>query len=139
MDGHRLVVAAERLTDGDRRLEPSGGPEPGHRPGEGERQRSTVGHHVDDAGIRSVRPQPGENGRQRRVEVGDDDGHPVDPLRLAQDVVVRAVLLVDGEEHLLHRRVAGLDDVARPELRGVGGEMVRDRDDEGEPSRARAP
>ena len=52
---------------------------------------------------------------------------------VGETVVVRAVLLVDGEQHLLHRGVAGLDDVAGPRGR-VGGKVVGAGDDERQPT-----
>ena len=46
------------------------------------------------------------------MQVGDDDRHPPEVVGALQVAVVRAVLLVHREDHLLHRGVARLDDVA---------------------------
>ncbi len=138
--GHRLQVPAERLPGGDRRRQPSrfaerraGAREPG-------RQGSAVLHDVDHAGQasrgRPVKPgsfgrrkDPGQHGRERRVQVGHHDGHPADVVRVTQHVVVRRSLLVRAEHAGLQRRVAGLDQVAGQHR--VGRQPVRDRDHQG--------
>ncbi len=129
----RLVVAAEGLPHGQGCRDPASFPEPGHGAGERDRQRTPVGHDVGDAGVRPGEPHTGEDRGQGRVQVGDDDGHPVDRVGLDQHVVVDAVLLVHREEHLLLRGVARLDDVPG----GVGSVLrkaVRDGHDERQPT-----
>ena len=71
------------------------------------------------------------------MQVGDDDRHPGQVVGVGEGVVVRAVLLVDREQHLLHGGVARLDDVAEARRR-VGREVVGAGDDERQAAGAQA-
>ena len=105
------------------------------------RQRAAVGHHVGDPRARRPVAQPGEHRRQRR-SAGRRPRPASRPgrRRRAAAVVVRALLLVDAEDHGLQRGVAGLDHVPRPRGR-VGRQPVGQGDDERHSRRcpARAP
>ena len=57
-----------------------------------------VGHDVDDSGYRPVVDRKHNRGHGR-VQVGDDDGHPVDRIGFAQEVVVLGALLVGTGNH----------------------------------------
>ena len=138
MRGHGLVVAAEGLADGHRGGQPPGIRQARDGAREGDRQRAAVGHHVGDPGARVHGPDAGEHGRQGGVQVGDDDRHPAEVVGLGELGVVRAVLLVDGEQHLLHRGVPRLDDVPGPG-RWVGRQVVGAGDDERQATGAQPP
>ena len=137
VDGDGLVVAAVGLPDGHGAGKPVGGAHRRHRAREGRWQGPAVGHDVDHAGRRLLGAHSGDDRRQGRVEVCHDDRHAAEVLGRRQQVVVRAVLLVHGQEHLLLRGVARLDDVAGPWPR-VRRQPVGHRDDEGEPAGAEA-
>ena len=68
------------------------------------------------------------------MQVGDDDRHATEVVRVAQYVVVRRVLLVGRKHGHLQRCVPRLDDVAG--LVDVGRQSVRHRDHEREPAGA---
>ena len=57
------------------------------------------------------------------------------PVAPASTLMVRALLLVDAEDHRLQRRVSRLDDVSGSRLR-VGWQAVRDGHDQGRPTGA---
>src|SRR5216683_6117021 len=71
----------------------------------------------------------GEDGRYRRVQVGDHHRDAVQIVGIAQPSVVGRALLVGPEHGRLQRRVPGLHQVAR--ACGVRREPARDRDHEG--------
>ena len=132
--GDRLEVAAERLPGGDARLEPPGGAQAGDRPGEPRGQRAPVGHHVRDprhrpAGTVGGEPGTGDDRGQRRVQVRHHDGQAGEVVGVAQELVVRRLLVVDAQDHRLQRGVARLDQVTRSGRR-VGGCAVGQRDHE---------
>jgi len=112
-----LKVAAEGLTHGDGAGQPAGRPQPGHRAGERHGQGTAVSHHINGPDLRVGVAQSRQDGRHGRVQVGQDDGHRVDPRGVAQHLVMRAFLLVDAEDHRLHGRVSRLDDVPGAGLR----------------------
>jgi hypothetical protein len=98
--GHRLQVPAERLSGGHGRRQPSRFPERRAGTREPARQGSAVLHDVDHpgrvrgggadhAGSFGGREDPGQHGRESRVQVGHHDGHPADVVRVAQHLVVR--------------------------------------------------
>ena len=80
--------------------------------GEGQRQGTAVGGDVGDGRVGPALPQTGDDRGQRGVQVGHDDRHAGEVVGVAQQVVVRGVLLVHTEHGHLQRRVAGLDQVA---------------------------
>ena len=55
-----------------------------HGAGEPRGQRTAVGHHVGHPRLGRHRAQPGDDGRQRRVQVGDHHRHPGQVVRVAQ-------------------------------------------------------
>jgi FKBP-type peptidyl-prolyl cis-trans isomerase len=87
--GHRLQVAAERLTHADRANQPARlaqARKSARVPGG---QCASVGKHIRHAGVRSQGAYSGEHRRQRRVQVSGDHGHRVQAVCVAQQVVVR--------------------------------------------------
>src|SRR6516164_2645023 len=126
--GDRLQVATERLAGADRARQPARRPQPGRRPGEPGGQRTAVQHHVR-GGSRARLAEPGENGRQGRVQVRHDDRHPAQVVRVAEHLVVRRALLVRAGHAGLHRRVPGLDQV--PGARRAVWKPVRHGDHQG--------
>ncbi len=74
------------------------------------------------------------------MQVSDDDRKPGEVVRVGEDGVVLALLLVDAEHHRLRRRVARLDDVPahRGDVVDGAGERVRGRDDDGQATRAQS-
>jgi hypothetical protein len=138
VQGDGLVLAAVGLADRHGADQPAVLGEGRDVAGERDRQGAAVGHQVDDPGTGPVDPDPGEDRRQGRVQVRDHHGHAEQVTgggpAARHHRVVRTVLLVDGHEHLLLRRVAGLDDVA---LRGLGilGQPVGRHDDERQATR----
>jgi hypothetical protein len=129
------VVATERLADGDRRRQPPGIRQACDGSRERRREGAAVGHDVGDPRVRVSGSDAGEHRRERGVQVRDDHRHPRQVVGVGEVSVVRAVLLVDGEQHLLHRGVARLDDVPGAGL-GVRRQVVGAGHDEREPSRA---
>ncbi len=113
VQGHRLQVTAECLTDRDRARQPAEFAQLRGRPGEPGRERAAVQHHVRDRAAAAAFSQvSGQDRGQRRVQVGHHDRHPAQVVGIAQDVVVgRARLVCPGDDGL-QRRVPGLDQVA---------------------------
>ena len=134
---HRLQVAAEGLPDGDRAGQPR--PQGGDRAAQPQRQRTAVGHHVRDAGAGARLQHAGEHGRQRRVQVGDDDRRAGQRVVARQHGVRRRVLLVGAEHHGLQRRVPRLDEVARARRRRAAAGPGARRPARTRRCRARAP
>ncbi len=66
------------------------------------------------------------------MQVGNDDGHPVDRVGIAQQIVVLRALLVGTGDHGLQRQISGLDQVPS-RLRRLGRDpsvRVQNRDDQ---------
>ncbi len=132
----RLVVAAPRLTDGEARGQPPRFAQPCDGRRERRRERAPVGHDVGDPRVRPVVAQARHDGGQGRVQVRDDDRHPAEVVGVGQRGVVRALLLVDPEDHRLQWGVARLDHVPRRALRPRRQRVVvavGERDDEASP------
>jgi hypothetical protein len=97
--GHRLQVTAERLAGRHRPGQPARLLERRAGPREPGGQRSAVLHYVGHPGRGTVggegnagpfgRKDPGQDGRESRMQVGHHDRHPADVVRVAQHVVVR--------------------------------------------------
>ena len=139
VDADRLDVTAPGLSSRHGPGQPAGLAQGGHEAGVGQGQGTAVGHDVDDARLsRTVGgAQPGEYGRQARVQVGHHYRHPLQVEvadRLGQQAVVGGALLVNAGDHDLVGHVAGLDEV--PLARRVGGKDVQASADHGVPSRA---
>ena len=132
---HGLVLAAVGLPDRHGAGQPALLGQRRDVAREREGQRPTVGHEVDHPGLRPVEADAGQHRGQGGVQVGDHDGQALEVAgcgqRSGHDVVVRAVLLVHGHEHLLLRCVPRLDDVPVGALR-VGRQPVGRGHDEGQ-------
>src|SRR6202167_1596015 len=126
----RLQVAAERLAHRHRGRQPAGVPQCGGGAGEPRGQRGSVQHDVDGAAGSepALAPVPGENRGQGRVQVGHHDRDAVQVVRVAQDLVVRGILLVGAENGGLQRRVPRLDQV--PGTVTIRRQPVPQRDDQ---------
>jgi hypothetical protein len=135
VDSHRLEVATPRLARGDGPGQAAG--EGGEQAGEAGGQGAAVGHHVRDLGRRAVKEDPGQDRRQRRVQVRGDHRHAGQVLRALHHRAGGGVLLVDGEADRLQWTVPGLDDVAGPG-ETLTRQAVRQRHHEGETTGAQA-
>ena len=94
----------------------------GHRPGEGQRQRALVAHHVDHPGARPVvRRWPAGSGPAPSADRRPPPAARRGRVGVGQQLVVRRALLVGPGDHGLQRQIAGLDQVAG-RLRRLGGD-----------------
>ena len=117
---HGLVVAPERVTAGDRRVDQLLVAQLRHEIRQCERQRGTVGHHVREARVGPALLERDRDRRQLAVQRGGDDGHALD----RDDVGELGPVLLGAADVGLEAGVARLDDVPRAGLGPLGSGEV---------------
>ena len=116
-----LVVAAERVTAGDRRVDELAVAQIRDEVRERDRERGAIGHDVGKPCVRTEVLERDGDRRELAVQRGHDDGHPADRVDVGH---LRVEVLLGAANVGLQARVPGLDDVPGALLRPVRAREV---------------